>query len=304
MDGRNLRNLAWVLLALTCGCASWSGALRPGAGGDAAAHKAPTYEAYANLAAAAAFAPKEGQGPQQQAQFREEAKAGYNKAIEVDPKYVPAYLGLARLQSRCEDYAGALATYDRALKVAPDNAALWHERGVCQCKQKNWQDAVTSFQKACELNPGDRQYVTMFGYTLGRAGRFQESLAVLAKVGGEAKAHYDLARLMRHMNQPELAKQQAALALSKDPGFADARQLLLELEGGAKPAIQTTAYQAPAAPPKGPDEPAPRAEGPVIENSARTAPAPATEASAGGQSGEGKPIRIPPRPVIIPGQGK
>jgi tetratricopeptide (TPR) repeat protein len=306
MDGRNLSYFLCGLLTLACGCTNQGGLLRWGKSGDADEHKAATYEAYANLGAAAGFAPQ--QTPQQQAQFREEAKLAYQKAIEVDPKYLPAYLGLARLETRCEDHQGALATYDRALKLAPRDAGIWHERGLVLCRQKNWQEAVTSLQKACELSPGNRQFLTTLGYTLGRAGRLPESLATLAQAEGEAKAHYDLARLLRHMNQPALAKEHVALALSKDPNLAEAGQLLAELEGRAQPAIQRTDYQ----------EAVPAPPSPAIVNAAMTAPAGAAEAimpgpkadspeaaakeSPAGATREGQTILLPPRPVVRPGQ--
>src|SRR5262245_30928432 len=243
MEGRNLGCLVVGLLTLACGCTNVAGMIRSRKADGEVAHKAPTYEAYANLGATAGFAPQH--SPQQQAQFREEAKLAYLKAIEVDPKYLPAHVGLARLQMRCEDYAGALATYDKALKVAPQDASLWHERGLCSCRQKNWAEAVTCMQKAVELSPGNGQYGTALGYTLGKAGRFPESLAVLTKIEGEAKAHYDVARRLQHANQTELAKQHVAFALSKDPNLAGARQLLDALEGRATPpaAVQTVGYQ-------------------------------------------------------------
>ena len=58
---------------------------------------------------------------------------------------------------RCEDYPGALTTYGRALQLAPRDAALWHERGLCQCRQKNWQEAITSLRDAIALILEDRR---------------------------------------------------------------------------------------------------------------------------------------------------
>lgn len=298
MDGRNLRYLVCGLLTLACGCTNQGGLLRWGREPE---HKAGTYVAYADLGAAAGFSPQ--QGPQQQAQFREEAKLAYLKAIEVDPKHLPAYVGLARLQTRGEDHQGALATYDLALKLAPRDAGLWHERGLVQCRQKNWQDALASLQKACELSPGNNQFLTTLGYTLGRAGRLQESLAALTQAEGEAKAHYDLARLLRHMNQPALAKEHAALAMSKDASLDGPARLLAEMEGRAQPAaIQRTDYR----------EAVPAQPAPEVVNTATTAPVAApSAASPGSEAGakanpvagprEGQPIRLPRPPVLPPG---
>src|SRR5262245_25783144 len=299
MEGRNLGCLAVGLLTLACGCTSVTGMLRSRKADDGVAHKAPTFEAYANLGATAGFAPQH--APQQQAEFREEAKLAYLKAIEVDPKYLPAYVGLARLQTRCEDYAGALATYDKALKLAPQDASLWHERGLCSCRQKNWAEAITNMQKAVDLSPGNGPYRTALGYTLGRAGRFPESLAVLTKAEGEAKAHYDIARLLQHVNQTELAKQHVAFAISKDPNLPGARQLLDALEGRGPKAIQTVGYQEVV-----PNQPAPAVVNRATTTSARPAESnptqePATKVAEGSNY---RPIRMPPLPVVNYNQQK
>lgn len=292
MDRRNLRWLLCGLFAATCGCTHPIAMMRSyksTADQDAVVHKAPTYEAYANLQAQSAFSPD--RSDQEKAQFREEAKLAYLKAIEVDAKFIPAYIGLARLQVRSEDHAGAIGTYNKALKLAPKEAGLWYELGLTQCRQKNWQDGIVHLQKACELSPDNKQYRTTLGYTLGRAGRLQESLNVLVQALGEPKAHYDMARMLQHMNQPELAKQQAALAAQKDPNLAGAKELVASLEGKPQPEIQTTSYVA------APDSEVTTAK---AETPANVAPPEAVPPPPPGGSGlqEGKPVRMPPLPVI------
>src|SRR5262249_28513419 len=153
---------------------------------------------------------------------------------------------LARLQQSGQDYAGAAATYGNALALAPTDAGLWYDLGLCQCRQKSWAASVASLRKACELSPGNRAYLTTLGYTLGRAGKLQDSLTVLTQAEGEAKAHYDLARLLKHMNQPELAKRLATTAVAKDPNLPGARELLQELSSpAARQAVQTAYTPAP-----------------------------------------------------------
>jgi hypothetical protein len=118
----------------------------------------------------------------------------------------------------------------------------------------------------------------MLGFTLARAGRFDEGFALLSRYNGEARAHYDLARMLRHMNQPQPARRHAALAVEKDPSLAEARSLLAELDGKAPP----------------PSKP--------VKTAGYTAPAPVTRAPEGvpaeGSETTPRPIRLPPLPVV------
>lgn len=343
MDGRNLRCcLLWGFVTVLTGCTPGGTMLRPAETPPAAgaeepeviAHQAPTWVAYANMRAGVGFS--KDHNPQQQQTAREEARLGYLKALEVDPKHLPAYLGLARLQQACEDHNGAMATFDKALRLAPRDASLWHEVGMCQCRQKRWQEGAASFQKACELNPSNKAYQVTLGYTLGRAGMIKDSLAVLEKVLGEARANYDLARLMRHMSQPELARQLATVAVAKDPKLPGVREFLAELENRPPPEpLQTVAYNAPAQPAAAPPglmpavthsvlpaatppapAPAPRRTTEVVNaaalvpiDSGAGAPMPniitpamygATVSANQGATPAGRLIRMPPLPVINP----
>lgn len=292
MDGRSLWCVGLGLVLAAGGCTHLGQSKRD----DEVVHKAATYEAFANFKVQSAFSPDV--PPAQQQAAREEAKQGYLKAIETDKTYLPAYLGLARVQQACEDHAGAVVTFRAALQLAPKEAGLWHELGLCQCRQKSWADAIASLQKACELSPGNTQYQTTLGYTYGRAGKFQEGFQLLAQATGEAKAHYDMARLLKHMNHPTYAKQQAELALNKDPAMPGVKEFLAELDGKAKPAVEHKAespiQQTSAA------VPATAGQQEVVQAAVNTLAPPAEmpEVKNGPASTLSKPVRMPPLPVI------
>jgi tetratricopeptide (TPR) repeat protein len=258
-------------------------------------HKAPTYVAFGDFRASSAQSKE--QTPAQRDQYRDEARLSYLKAIELDPKYLPAYVALARFQQRCEDYAGAVAVYQKALELAPRDASLWFEVGMCQCRMKDWGAAVVNMRKALELEPGNRKFASITGFTLARAGLWEEAFAVLAQANGEARAHYDVARMLRHLNRRDEARRHALSATVKDPNLKAARELLNEIDNPrpapAPAVIQTTSYTEPADPAQvsssaSTDSPAmpkiitPRSLGAPV-------PPPAKEEM-------GKPIRIPPPP--------
>ena len=50
------------------------------------------------------------------------------------------------------------------------------------------------------------------------------------RIDGEARAHYNLARMLRHMKQDDLCWQQLQLAVQKDPKLQEARTLLAQMD--------------------------------------------------------------------------
>lgn len=167
--------------------------------------------------------------------YRDQARRAYQQALQIDPSYLPAYTGLARLYTELRDYDRAVATFQKALKAHPKEASLWFDLGMVYSRQKKWDPALENLQAALKLDPENRQYVTTFGYCLARAGRFEESVTVLAGVVGRGEAHYRVARMAHHMNQDDLCKQHLQLALNEKPDLADARRMLAQLEGRAQP---------------------------------------------------------------------
>ena len=202
--------------------------------------KPETCVAYATFRSEEARAPS--CPPADRQQFREQARLAYQQAIQIDPKHVPAYLGLARLYADTEDTAHAVETYQKGIKAVPKEAALWYELGLCQGRRKEWGPALESLRKAAELQPENHQFANALGYGLARVGQYDEALACFQRVNGEGRAHYKLARMLEHMGQKDLARRHLELALEKDPRLTEAQDLLREIDGqGVKPAGYTEA---------------------------------------------------------------
>jgi tetratricopeptide (TPR) repeat protein len=132
-----------------------------------------------------------------------------------------------------------VTTYNRAIQDHPKDAVLRFDLGMCQARRKNWDLALQSLQMAIQLDPDNRRYRHTYGLCLARAQRYDESLMVLTKLRGSAQAHYDLARMMHHLEQDEAAKQHLQLAVSQDPELYAAQQLLTELGGVTPTAAQS-----------------------------------------------------------------
>ena len=74
----------------------------------------------------------------------------------VSPAVV-ALLENAQAQQNTGQYDSAAATLERALRIEPDNAHLWHELGQVRLQQQQWLQAEQMAQKSLRLASGDRR---------------------------------------------------------------------------------------------------------------------------------------------------
>ena len=87
----------------------------------------------------------------------DKAIAEFNQAIRINPQYALAYFRRGIAYSRKGDYARAIADFDRALQLSPDdspNRPLIHfERGMAYYRTEDFNRAVTDLEAAVRINP-------------------------------------------------------------------------------------------------------------------------------------------------------
>jgi tetratricopeptide (TPR) repeat protein len=195
----------------------------------------------------------EGHTAIQKDQILDQARKAYQQALKLDPKYVPAYRGLAQTYEQLGDHDRVVAAYQSGLKANPAEPSLWFELGMYHARKKQWQPAVENLKKASELDSENRTYGDMLAYTLARAGRYDESYECFKKGVGEARAHYNVARMLCHMKENDLAREHLKLALKANPDLAPARQVLAELDAGtrSKPTVAVSFDDTDATEPQG-----------------------------------------------------
>ena len=174
--------------------------------------------------------------PERQQQIRELARQDYEKAIKLNPKYVPAYQGLARLYVAMHESEQAIETYQKALQIESKNAALWYELAMYHNTQKTWDAALDCLSRALKVDPSNRNYINATGVVLAEAGRYEESLTYFVRTSGEAKGCYRLALTLDRLQQPGLSRYYLETALHKDPNLATTMNL------NVNPPVQQTAY--------------------------------------------------------------
>lgn len=109
----------------------------------------------------------------------------FQQAIDVDPVYAPAYVGLADCYpllslygalEPSEAYPKAEAAARRALEIDDSLAEAHNSLGVVKLFYEwDWTGAEQAFQQAIELNPGYADAYQRYGMLLVARGRFAEA---------------------------------------------------------------------------------------------------------------------------------
>jgi tetratricopeptide (TPR) repeat protein len=82
----------------------------------------------------------------------EQAKADYNKAIEINPEYANAYNNRGNIKSKRADFEGAIKDYDRAIELNSQFVEAYCNRGIAKENLGNHSKALEDFDRAIELN--------------------------------------------------------------------------------------------------------------------------------------------------------
>ena len=83
----------------------------------------------------------------------EEALREFVKATELNPSYAPGWSGRARAEGDLGRVDDALEDIAVAINLDPDNALLFHHRGVLQFRARQYAEAAESFRRALEIRP-------------------------------------------------------------------------------------------------------------------------------------------------------
>lgn len=96
---------------------------------------------------------KQGDTFQTSGQFFEAVKS-YDKAIELDQKYVDAYVkrGQCKRQLKPPDYNGSLADLIKAIELDPKSFVAYNSRGGTYKAMMKYDLAMSDFNKAIELD--------------------------------------------------------------------------------------------------------------------------------------------------------
>jgi len=121
----------------------------------------------------------------------------------------------------------ALASYDEALEIAPDNTEVLNRRGVAQLELGRPQEALATFDRVLGFDPGHIDALGNRGNALLKLNRPQDALtsydAALKMAPEHARLLTNRAHALRRLDRPREALVSAAKAVAGSPKFAEAR---------------------------------------------------------------------------------
>jgi tetratricopeptide (TPR) repeat protein len=81
------------------------------------------------------------------------ALENYEKAVELNPKYVDAFNNIGLIYYAREDYARARDSYLKAVEIDPNYAIGHYNLGLAYYQLKNYAPSMRHYQKSIELRP-------------------------------------------------------------------------------------------------------------------------------------------------------
>jgi TolB-like protein/DNA-binding winged helix-turn-helix (wHTH) protein/Tfp pilus assembly protein PilF len=158
----------------------------------------------------------------------------YQKAIELDPNFALAYVGIADHYAFSYEIKTAEETLSKAIEIDPDLAEAYATRGFLQMFHHwDWKAAEASLRRAIELEPNSFKAHHWYGVYLSIRGRQDEALAEMQKAleldPTALVVMTDIAEVYYFKHDYDRAEADLNKVIEIDPNFRNARQHLIKV---------------------------------------------------------------------------
>ncbi len=106
----------------------------------------------------------------------EQAIASYDKAINIKPDDHEALLYRGSALDELQRYSEAIASYDKAVAIKPDYHEAWNNRGISLDNLQRYSEAIASYDKAIAIKPDDHQAWYNRGVSLDDLQQYSEAI--------------------------------------------------------------------------------------------------------------------------------
>jgi tetratricopeptide (TPR) repeat protein len=110
------------------------------------------------------------------AKLYEEALESCQKAIDIDPESVNAWVCRGNTLNNIERYEEALENYQKAIDIDPESVNAWVYLGNTLDNLERYKEALESCQKAIDIDPKSVDAWAYRGASLRNIGRYEEAL--------------------------------------------------------------------------------------------------------------------------------
>jgi tetratricopeptide (TPR) repeat protein len=114
----------------------------------------------------------------------EEAKASFERAIEIDAEETDAHYQLGRIAREEERLAEAIKYFDAVVTRDPQHSLheVWREIGRAYFQAAQFEDARLAFEQFLEKRPSDAEALYHYGLTLQKLGQAEKAAAQMRSV--------------------------------------------------------------------------------------------------------------------------
>jgi len=120
----------------------------------------------------------------------DEAIKYYDMAIKIGPEFAEIWNNRGNALLKLKKYDEAIECYDKAIEINPKDADVWNGKGVALYMLKKYDEAIECYDKAIEINPKD-------------AGTFENRSEYLIATGKYADALKDAQESVRYSKNDE-----------------------------------------------------------------------------------------------------
>ncbi|MEB3341139.1 tetratricopeptide repeat protein [Okeania sp.] len=105
-----------------------------------------------------------------------EAINAYNQALKIYPEMAEIWNNRGVALTRLKMFDEAIASYDRALQIQPDYADAWNNRGVSLIELQHYQEGINSFEQGIKVKPDYADAWNNRGVCLAKIQKYQEAV--------------------------------------------------------------------------------------------------------------------------------
>ena len=104
-----------------------------------------------------------------------EARSNFQKALELNPQYYQAFIGLADVYFQAEDWNNSVRNYTLASQISPMHYAF-SRLGNAYLYLKQFERAIESYKKALEFEPKDYRSRSGLGFSYASLENFEAAI--------------------------------------------------------------------------------------------------------------------------------
>jgi len=139
-----------------------------------------------------------------------DAKVMFEAAIKLEKKKADPHIELARMYISMNEKALAVASANKAVKLAPTSSQAWNTKGRAELNAHKYEEAIAAFTKSVELNDTNVFAWNNLGYTELLLKRYEDArdhlMQATSKDGATGYMFNNLGTALEHLDQLDDAR--------------------------------------------------------------------------------------------------